>query len=93
MKDPKSKNLDSRRDALEDKLAARAKALEAEEAKNNKESDQTGMARGLKIASEFVAGIIVGAGLGWLIDQGLGTTPWCFIVFLMLGFAAGGLGL
>jgi ATP synthase protein I len=37
----------------------------------------------------MVGGVIVGAGLGWLIDYGLGTSPWGFIVFLMLGFAGG----
>jgi ATP synthase protein I len=32
---------------------------------------------------------MVGAGLGWLIDRGLGISPWGLIVFLLLGFAAG----
>ena len=48
-----------------------------------------GVAQGLKIASEFVAGILVGAGIGYLIDQIAGTTPFGLIVFLMIGFAAG----
>jgi len=33
--------------------------------------------------------VLVGAGLGWLLDRWLGTTPWGLIVFLLLGFAAG----
>ena len=49
----------------------------------------SGYARGLRLASEFVAGVLVGAGLGLLIDRWLGTSPWGLIVFLLLGFAAG----
>ena len=37
----------------------------------------------------MVGGVLVGAGLGWLLDRWLGTTPWGLIVFLLLGFAAG----
>jgi ATP synthase protein I len=47
------------------------------------------MARGLRLSTELVAGVIVGAGMGWLLDRWLGISPWGFIVFLLLGFAAG----
>lgn len=47
-----------------------------------------GANQALKLASEFVAGILVGAGVGWLIDKWLGTSPWALIVFLLLGFVA-----
>jgi ATP synthase protein I len=33
--------------------------------------------------------VVVGAGLGWLIDRWLGISPWGLMVFLLLGFAAG----
>jgi ATP synthase protein I len=49
----------------------------------------SGYARGFRLSSELVAGVVVGAGLGWLIDRGLGISPWGLIVFLLLGFAAG----
>ncbi len=49
----------------------------------------SGYARGFRLSSEFVAGVLVGAGLGWLIDRWLGTSPWGLIVLLLLGFAAG----
>jgi ATP synthase protein I len=47
------------------------------------------MARGLRLSTELVAGVLVGAAIGWLIDRFVGTSPWGFIVFLLLGFAAG----
>ena len=49
----------------------------------------SGYARGFRLSSELVAGVLVGAGLGWLIDRWLGISPWGLIVFLLLGFAAG----
>ncbi|HEY2230814.1 MAG TPA: AtpZ/AtpI family protein [Xanthobacteraceae bacterium] len=52
-------------------------------------SDPSALARGFRLSAEFVAGILVGAGIGWLLDRGLGTSPWGMIVFLLLGFAAG----
>jgi ATP synthase protein I len=47
------------------------------------------LARGLRLSSEFIAGLLVGGFLGWLIDRLTGWSPWGLIVFLLLGFAAG----
>jgi len=49
----------------------------------------SGYAKGFRLSSELVAGVVVGAGLGWLIDRWLGVAPWGLIIFLLLGFAAG----
>ena len=47
------------------------------------------MARGLRLSTELVAGVFVGAVLGWLLDRALGISPWGLIVFVLLGFVAG----
>jgi ATP synthase protein I len=47
------------------------------------------MGRGMRIATELVAGVLVGSVLGWYLDQWLGTKPWLFILFFLLGTAAG----
>lgn len=47
------------------------------------------LGRAFRLSTEFVAGVVAGGGLGWLLDRGLGTKPWGMIVFLMLGFGAG----
>jgi ATP synthase protein I len=52
-------------------------------------TDTSAFARGFRLSTELVAGVLVGAGLGWLLDRWLGTTPWGLIVLLLLGFAAG----
>jgi ATP synthase protein I len=49
----------------------------------------SGYARGFRLSSELVGGVLVGAGIGWLLDRLLGISPWGLIVFLLLGFAAG----
>ena len=81
-------DLDTRRQSLEAKIAARVKdedkKLEAESA-----ATAPGVAKAFKLSSEFIAGVVAGAGLGFLIDTYAGTTPWGMIIFLLLGFAAG----
>ena len=47
------------------------------------------MARGFRLSSELIAGVIVGALIGWGIDHLLSTSPWGLIVFVLLGFTAG----
>lgn len=42
-----------------------------------------------RLAVEMVAGLAVGAGMGWLLDQFFGTTPWMMLVFFFLGAGAG----
>src|SRR5712671_1512473 len=47
------------------------------------------MALGFRLSSELIAGVIVGALLGWAFDHLLSTSPWGLIVFVLLGFVAG----
>lgn len=41
------------------------------------------------MGTDFVAAVVVGAGLGWFLDQGLGTWPIMFLIFFLFGVAAG----
>ena len=59
------------------------------DAPDNRAATASGYARGFRLSSELVGGVALGAGLGWLIDRGLGIAPWGLIVFVLLGFAAG----
>ena len=47
------------------------------------------MARGFRLSSELVAGVVVGAVIGWGFDRLLSTSPFGLILFFLLGFAAG----
>jgi ATP synthase protein I len=75
-------------------LAARIKRAQGDRpaqaaAERMRQREMTGLGRAFRLGSEFVAAIIVGAGLGWGVDQLIGTTPWGMIILLLLGFAAG----
>jgi len=52
-------------------------------------ADPSALARGFRLSTELVAGVLVGAFIGWVLDRWLGISPWGMIVFLLLGFAAG----
>ena len=73
---------------LEGKLAGRRAAAGAADARARSSAGR-GAGQALKLAGEFAAGILVGAGIGWLIDLWLGTSPWALAVFVLLGFVAG----
>ncbi|HEU4660131.1 MAG TPA: AtpZ/AtpI family protein [Pseudolabrys sp.] len=80
-------------------LSARLQRLGERLAKANRPSekdsdprptaDASAFARGFRLSTELVAGVLVGAFIGWLLDRWLGISPWGLIVFVLLGFAAG----
>lgn len=37
----------------------------------------------------LVAAVGLGVGIGWALDQRLGTSPWCLVVFFFLGSIGG----
>jgi ATP synthase protein I len=48
-----------------------------------------GMAYGMRMAAELVAAVIVGGLIGYGLDSWLGSKPWLFLLFFVLGFAGG----
>ena len=53
------------------------------------EPPRQGYGMAMRLGADFVAGVVVGAAIGWGVDRLFGTTPWGLIVFLLLGFGAG----
>jgi ATP synthase protein I len=47
------------------------------------------MGQAMRLSTELVGGVIVGGGMGWLLDSWLGTKPWLFLLFFLLGTASG----
>lgn len=80
-------DLDARLDQLKSRLDREdiRKSQQAEQSNSSKME----LGQGLKLGAEFVSGILVGAGLGFVIDGWLGSSPFGLIIFLLLGFAAG----
>ncbi|MEZ5810691.1 MAG: AtpZ/AtpI family protein [Rhizobiaceae bacterium] len=85
----KDDELERRRRELDAALASRSRQQEAESRRAASPGSAAGFATALKLSSEFIAGILVGTAIGWLIDKLAGTSPWGMIIFLLLGFGAG----
>lgn len=49
----------------------------------------SGLGFGLRVAVDLLAGLVIGVGLGLLLDSWLNTAPLMLVVFLFLGAAAG----
>lgn len=54
-----------------------------------RDTDRTPLAQAMTLSTEFVAGVIAGGILGWIVDHVFGTKPWGLIVLLLLGCVAG----
>ncbi len=50
---------------------------------------QGGLGIALRIGVDLVAAVIVGVGIGFLLDYWLDTKPWFMLLFFVLGSAAG----
>ncbi len=79
--------LSKRASAIGDKLAS-AKSRHATPVRSDA-GQANAMAKGMKISAELIGGVVVGGGLGWLLDKAFGTFPLLFILFFLLGSAAG----
>ena len=47
------------------------------------------MGNAFKLSTEFVAAVVVGTIIGFILDSWFGTKPWLIIIFFFLGSAAG----
>jgi len=65
-------------------------ALRRRKGRDDQEAGRSAaMGAGLRIAVELSAAVIVGAGIGIVLDRWLGTSPWLLIAFFIVGCAAG----
>jgi ATP synthase protein I len=81
--------LSARLRSLGDQLDRERSSRPSEPDRGRPRADASGYARGFRLSTELVAGVLVGAAIGWALDRLLGISPWGLIVFLLLGFAAG----
>jgi ATP synthase protein I len=74
---------------IEARLAA-VRAHQDQEREKTESRRASGVAHGVgfKIAAELVASVLVGAGLGYFLDQWLGTKPLFLVLMVLLGFGA-----
>ncbi|MCO6186936.1 AtpZ/AtpI family protein [Rhizobium sp. L1K21] len=85
--DEQGESLDERLKKLDSQLASKKG-----KANGDGEKETSGRGKGyttaVKLSSEFIAAIVTGAVLGYLLDYFLGTKPWGMVIFLLIGFAA-----
>lgn len=86
---PDDADLDARLDALRSRIDTKRPKADGDGRVSSEKVGAGGIGQAFKLSSEFIAGIVVGAGLGYLFDQFFDTTPWGMIVLLLLGFCAG----
>jgi ATP synthase protein I len=79
--------LDQRLSSLKD--TRKSEADIGERQNQDASARASALARGFRLSSELVAGVAVGAAIGWGFDYLLSTSPWGLIIFFLLGFAAG----
>ncbi|WP_233354549.1 AtpZ/AtpI family protein [Woodsholea maritima] len=72
---------------FERRLNAKLAARRAEDAKRN--ASPNGWALGMRYGTEFAAGVLVGAALGYGADRLFGWSPFGILAGVLLGFAAG----
>jgi len=81
-------DLARRRQKLELKLVEKGVLID-EETGSKVPTEKAAIGQAVKLASEFLAAVVVGVLLGLGFDQVTGFSPWGLVVFLFLGFAAG----
>lgn len=74
---------------LASRIARARKGREDGTAPSQGQQSMSTLAMGLRLGTEFAAAILVGTGIGYVIDQVAGTRPWAMLIMFMLGFAAG----
>ncbi len=90
-------NRDAELKARLDKLsgAIKAEMVQAEDGRKAAEAKASdgamgkAMATGFRVASELLAGVLVGAFIGWWLDRWLGSSPIALIVLTLVGTASG----
>jgi ATP synthase protein I len=90
--DDESAALRARLNRLSSELKGRARPRPSEPTPTPKtDASATGsaMSLGLRAGSEFVSAVIIGLGIGWVLDRALHTNPAFLIVFFLIGVAAG----
>ncbi|TCL75844.1 AtpZ/AtpI family protein [Rhizobium sp. BK251] len=90
MADDREESLEERSKRLGAELASKRNETAGDEATEARaEVSRKGYAQAMKLSSEFISAIVVGAILGYLFDRFVGTAPWGMIILLLLGFCAG----
>jgi ATP synthase protein I len=71
------------------KLKEKIEDIENKKLKESKPKKESGTGFAFKISTELIAALVVGVGIGLIVDNYLGTKPFGLIIFFILGAFAG----
>ena len=71
------------------KLKEKIENINQNQRKKSKPNIESSASFGFKISTELVAALVIGVGMGLLVDNYLGTKPIGLIIFFILGAFAG----
>jgi ATP synthase protein I len=86
-------DLSARLKSLDARISQASAHREEPEPRSRQTSNTNAMGQAFRLSAEFVAGVVAGGVIGWLVDHFAGSSPWGLIVCLILGFCAGMLNL
>jgi ATP synthase protein I len=86
---PTDSELSARLRRLETQIERKRPQAAADPSTRPRTNGSSSLGQAMTLSTEFVAGVIAGGILGWIVDHVFGTKPWGLIVLLMLGFVAG----
>ena len=71
------------------KLKEKIEDIENKKLNESKPKKESGTGFAFKISTELIAALVVGVGIGLIVDNYLGTKPFGLIIFFILGSFAG----
>ena len=71
------------------KLKERIETAKTTNTPHKKIKKESGAGFGFKISTEIIAALVVGVGIGLIVDKYLGTKPFGLIIFFIFGALAG----
>jgi ATP synthase protein I len=71
------------------KLKDKIKHIENKKLNKSKPKKQSNASFGFKISTELISALVVGVGIGLIVDKYLGTKPFGLIIFFIFGAFAG----
>ncbi|MGB0574555.1 MAG: AtpZ/AtpI family protein [Alphaproteobacteria bacterium] len=75
---------------IDARLRKARQAAEQSDAKSGPNgSRRSGLALAMRLGVEIVSSLVIGVGIGLLLDYWLDTNPWFMLLFFVLGAAAG----
>ena len=86
---PSDSELSARLRRLETQIERKRPSAAADPSSRPRNEGPSPLGQAMTLSTEFVAGVVAGGVLGWIVDRSFGTKPWGLIVLLMLGFVAG----